>query len=201
MKLFEEYLLRHKIVNVPLVHHCSNGTLLFKFDNSSQFGTNWFLLEIQWVEDDHHPGKYFIKTSIPCHNGYSKGIFFSTRSIEKKWHEYEDYILEWIKIFNEKNRVYPIQGQKEITISAWEMFVFMCDSWFSKQPENLRQKLFQSLDKGNSIAIRYSNYQDVAIFLSVHHPDVMRAWKYEVLAHVQNSACWLANLIENKIDK
>lgn len=196
MRLFEEYLLRHKIIDVPLVHHCANGTLLLESTDPSQWESRWVLVSIRWIEDDHHPGQYLIEMKVPVHDGYAKGSFFARRrAIEKKWQEYEDYILEWTRILT---GVRPIRGQREVTMSAWEMFTFMSDSWFIKQPAQLKQKLFQSLDKENSIATRYSNYQDVAIFLSTHHPAVMRAWKYEVLAHVQNRADWLANLIENK---
>jgi len=197
MRLFEEYLLRHKITDVPLVHHCANGTLLLESTDLT-WDSRWILVTIQWVEDDHHPGQYQISMSIPIHDGYAKSSFFSRgRVIEKKWQDYEDYILEWTQAIQ---GVRPIRGQREITMSAWEMFTFMCDSWFIKQPTQLKQKLFQSLDKENSIATRYSNYQDVAIFLSTHHPAVMRAWKYEVLAHVQNRADWLARLIEKKYE-
>lgn len=196
MRLFEEYFQRHKITDVPLVHHCASGTLFFESTDSCQWQSRWVLLSIQWVEDNHHPGQYHIKMSVPVYDGYAKGNFFMQRRIiEKKWQDYEEFILDWVKTVN---GLKPIRGQKEVTLAAWEMFVFMCDNWFIKQSSQLKQKLFQSLDKENSITTRYSNYQDVAIFLATHHPAVLRAWKYEVLAHTQNRADWLAHLIENK---
>lgn len=198
MRPFEEYFLRYKIVDVPLVHHCANGTLLLESTDPFQWESRWILISIRWIEDDHHPGTYLIEISDPIHDGYASGKFFNKRrKIEKEWHEYEDFIFDWTKGVS---GVKPIRGQREITMACWEMFTFMCDSWFIKQPSIWKQKLFQSLDKDNSIETRYSNYQDVAIFLSTHHPAVMRAWKYEVLALVQNRADWLAHLIENKYE-
>lgn len=196
MRIFEEYFQRHKIIDVPLVHHCSNGTLLLEADKQNpDWNSRWVLLTIKWVEDNHHPGEYLIELQTPNHDCINK--FFTTTQVTKKWQEYEDFILQW---GSSLDGLRPITNSREILITAWEMFIFMYDSWFTKQPATLKNKLFQSLDKENTLETRYSNYQDVAIFLATHHPAVMRIWKYEVLARVQNCANWLAHLIENKYE-
>lgn len=196
MRLFEEYFQRHKITDVPLVHHCANGTLLLESESkNSDWNSRWVLLTIRWNEDSHHPGEYLIDLNIPNHDCGNR-LFTSTQVI-KKWQEYEDFMLNWGSTLK---GLRPIINPKEILITAWEMFIFMYDSWFIKQPTTLKSKLFQSLDKENTLETRYSNYQDVAIFLTTHQPAVMRVWKYEVLARVQNCASWLARLIENNYE-
>lgn len=226
MRLFEEYLARHNL-DVPLVHHCANGTLLLESTTRPKNGmwsSRWILVSIKWIDEDHHPGYYRIEMNIPVYNGYSKGTLFTKQlKVEKKWQEYESFFLNWA---GSLTGMRSISDKMENILTAWEMFVFICDEWFSSQygnlsgrearrgvylnsdqiqaridhcPTILKQKLFQSLDKENSISTRYSNYQDVAIFLSTHHPAVMQAW-HEVLASLQNRADWLACLIEKNYE-
>lgn len=203
MRLIEEYLARHNITNVPLAHHCSNGTLLLEASDEKLWNSRWILLSIEWVEDDFRPGKYKIEISTPVHDSYvedfcEKSLFLKQQKIVPshiKWQDYEDFIFEWVKSFKGFR---PIREQRDIVLTAWEMFVFMYDGWFIKQSSELKQKLFETLDKEIPYETRYSNYQDVAVFLSFHHPSVMRCWKYDVLAVVlQNHADWLAHLIED----
>lgn len=197
MKIFEEYFQRHDIIDVPLVRHCTNGSLILESFDSQIWKSKWVIFSIRWVDHDHRPGHYLMEINVPQHDGHETGEVFDQQvQIEKKWQEYEDFILDWSK--NIKG-VRPIKG-KEAIIFAWEMFVYVYDSWFLKQPESLKQKLFQSLDKDNSIQTRYSSYQDVAIFLSTHHPAVMRVWKYEILAKLQYDTDWLARLIERNYE-
>lgn len=194
MKIFEEYFQRHKITDVPLVHHCTNGALILESFNSQIWRSKWVVFSIRWIDHDHRPGHYLMEINVPVHDGYETGEVFDQQvHVEKKWQEYEDFILDWSKSVSELK---PVIG-REAVIFAWEMFVYVFDSWFLKQPNSLKQKLFQSLDKDNSIQTRYSNYQDVAIFLSTHHPAVMRVWKYEILSKLQHDADWLARLIES----
>ena len=197
MRLFEEYFKRHDIVDVPVVHHCAAGSLILRTTDPSLWKTRLLLVSIKWENHDHHPGQYIIDMNSPIHDGYLSETFFSKpSSIRKKWHEYEDFILDWCE--NLKG-VKPVRGQKEIVLAAWEIFVFSYDSWFLKQPHEIKQILYEGLDVEKSIDYRFKHYQDVAIFLSTHHPAVLRTWRYEVLARVQNYADWLADIIDNTL--
>lgn len=194
MRLFEEYFQRHGI-NVPVAHHCNAGALILRTNDASLWKNRWLLVTINWEDHPHHPGQYVIRMNSPVHDGYSKAsIFTKWPPVFKKWHEYEDFFLEWSARLKGAT---PVTGTKEVTLAAWEMFVFAYDSWFLRQPPEVKRSLFDSLDKDNSLEARYIAYQDVAVFLATHQPAVLRTWKYDVLGSVQYYSDWLARLIEN----
>lgn len=189
MKLFEEYLSRHNIIDIPLVHHCNHAFLLLKNDKS------WSLLSIDWLPHDRHPGHYVIKIQKPVYDGYLIGKLFTTAVYaEVKWNEYENYLLNQCSFFS---GLKPI-ASKNAVISAWEIFVYTHDSWFSKQNYQIKDKLFKSLDNELSFEERYSAYQDAAMLISTHQPAIMHSWKYELLLKLQNQAMWLEALINSK---
>jgi hypothetical protein len=196
MRLFEEYLQRHKITDVPMVHHCSVGTLVLRSVDPVLWKNKWAVVSIVWKVPDFRPGHYLIQINYPIHNGYLTATNFTKNiPIEKKWHEYEDFVLDWVSSLK---GLKPIVGSQEKLLTAWEMFVFVYDGWFVKQPADIKVKLFNTLNKENSIETRYLNYKDIVIFLSTHYPAVMRTWKYEFLGGMQTYADWLACLIEKK---
>lgn len=196
MRLFEEYFTRHNIADVPVVHHCTAGALILRTTDSSIWKNRWLLVTIRWEPHDHHPGQYRIDMNSPIHDGYaSDSIFTKWPSLHKKWHEYEDFFLEWSE---DLKAVEPVQGAKEVVLAAWEMFVFAYDSWFFRQPNDIKRMLFESLDKDRPVEYRHQHYQDVAIFLATHHPAVLRAWKYEVLGRVVDYADWLAKIVKSQ---
>lgn len=196
MRLYEEYFNRHLIVDVPVAHHCAVGSLILRTTDSSIWKSRWILVSIRWESHDHHPGQYQIGINYPIHDGYlHEQLFTQLPSVTKKWHEYEDFFLEWS---GNLKAVVPVYGPYEIVLAAWEMFVFSYDSWFIKQPFEIKQSLFEGLNKENSVHLRYQHYQDVVIFLSTYHPAVLRAWKYEVLSRVQNYADWLVEIVDKQ---
>lgn len=196
MRLFEEYFQRHKIDDVLVAHHCSTGALILRTTDSALWKNRWLLVTIRWADHDHHPGEYHIDMNSPVHDGFTtETIFTKWPTTKKKWHEYEDFLLGWAE---KLKGVKPVRGVRNITLAAWEMFVFSYDSWFCRQPFEIKRMLFESLDKDKSADYRYQHYQDVAIFLATHHPAVLRAWKYEVLARVQNYADWLAVIVDKQ---
>lgn len=203
MRLHEEYFMRHGITDVPVVQHCSAGSLILQPTDVSRdrFSSQWILLSIRWKDDDHHPGKYHISIDCPIHDGYQKdqlftavGLGFCHSPIILKWDLYENFLLDLVSNLP----AIPVVGDQEVVMATWEMFVFSHDSWFLKQPYSIKKSLFESLDKENPIQLRYQNYQDVALFISTHHPAILRSWKYEVLARVQNYANWLAAIVNTQ---
>lgn len=189
MRIFEEYLKRHNI-DVPIVRHCSIGTLILRGDN------RWAIMSIKWEHHDYHPGQYQIHINSPIHDGYMNEILFTKNSpIYKKWDEYENFFLKWDENYP---RLKPIADPKEVVLAAWEMFVFSCDSWFSKKDFKIKQLLFESLDKDNSLDLRYDKYQEMINYISDEYPLMFRIWKNEVLARTQNYSFWLAAAL-NKI--
>lgn len=196
MRPIEEYFARHGITDAPVAHHSESGALVLRTCDRQLWRNRWILVKIKWEDHPHHPGQYIVEMNSPVHDGYAKNqLFTHWPPIYKKWHEYEDFFLDWV---NGLQGVVPVRGVKEVTLAAWEMFVFTHDGWFLKQQPDTKRILFESLDKENSLEIRYARYQDVALFLSLHHPAILRSWKYEVLASVQDYSDWLARLVEDK---
>ena len=188
MRIFEEYLKRNDI-DVPIVHHCNIGTLILRGDN------RWSLMNIKWQHHEYHPGQYEITIDSPIHDGHVSNVFFTkNRPILKKWDEYEDFFLNWGK---NHPTLKPVFEVKEVMLSAWEIFVFSFDSWFSKKPE-FTNLLFESLDKDNPVDLRYKKQQELINLISVEYPNIFKIWRYEVLIRTQNYAFWLATLL-NKI--
>jgi hypothetical protein len=198
MRLHEEYLNRHKIHDIPIVNHCTEGAVILQTIDPELWQNRWVLVTIKWVEHPQHPGSYNIEFCVPVHNGESKGKLFSRLpTAEKEWDEYEEFILDWAS--NLKG-VKPVVGHRQIVLAAWEMFVYCYDGWFRQQGSELKELLFKSLDEDFSIDARYVGYQQVLMHLSSHHPSVLKAWKYEVLSQVQCYADWLVKLLERRCD-
>ena len=196
MRLYEEYLNRHSITDVLVAKHCDSGSLILRTTDASIWTSRWLLLSIHWENHDHHPGQYKIDMSYPIHNGYVYEIFFDQYpTITKKWHEYEEHLINWATHI--KGAV-PVVDSIDITLAAWEMFVFSYDSWFSKQaPNDIKKSLFESINKNKPISYRHESYQDVLFYISKEHPSVMRFWKCEFLNRLYNYSYWLAELIKN----
>lgn len=195
MKLYEEYFKRHNIVGVPIVRHCPQGAVLLRTNDSNRWKSRWLLVSFRWQDDNTHPGKYEIDFFTPIHDGYVKGSAFAKwPTTYKHWDEYEDFFLKWIA---DLRGVSPVRGEEAI-ISAWEMFVHVYDSWFRRQSDELKEKLFESLYKQRTLKSRYMSYQEVLIYLSTHHPGILRVWKYEFCAPLQHYSNWLVSLIEDK---
>lgn len=191
MRLFEEYLNRHNIV-VPIIHHCNSGVVLLQSTDLSIQKNRWLIITIEWFQHEVRPGWYNISISSPIHNGFLSGdLFVNTPPIQKKWDEYEDYIFE---LRQSLKSVVPIQGSQEITLAAWEIFACVYDGWFVKQPFEIKQSLFESLDKEKSIEHRHEHYCEVLMFLSTHYLVVARTWKYDVLAKFHNYSDWFVKL-------
>lgn len=196
MRLQEEYFNRHKLVGVPLVEHSSHGALLLRTFDPDVWQSRWILLSIEWNDNQYHPGHYQVDFNMPIHDGHIKGRLFSRLFPTKlAWDEYEDFFLNWSRQLKSTR---PVSGSREVVLCAWEMFVYCYDSWFLKQQSELKEMLFDSLDMDRTLSARYISYQDTLIQLSTHHPAVLKAWKYEVLAQVQHYSDWLVKLVESQ---
>lgn len=189
MRLFEEYFQRHKI-DVPVAHHCLAGSLVLH-TVPEKWNCRWAILSIKWVDDPYHPGKYVIQLSTPIHNSQDGNYFEDRPEIIKKWHQYEDFILDWCHIA----QGIPAQNFREATLITWEMFVYSHDRWFQEHSD-LQAGLFDSLDNENPK--RYESYQNVAMMLSKQYPAVFERWKKEFLAKIQYYSEWLVRLITQR---
>lgn len=195
MRIYEEYLSRHNI-DIPFVQYCTNGSLILK-TNASRSDWKYQIVSIKWQRHDHRPGQYAIELIEPVHDGYKFDVNFTNIQfpseltlIQKKWDEYEDFILEWVMQLKD---VDPIVEDDESLMALWEMFVYVHDSWFFKQPSDIKKVLYKSLDAENPDRIKYFN--DIMYYLANHHQNILRTWRFEFYFRLQNYANWLAKLI------
>lgn len=190
MRLFEEYFRRHNI-SLPVAHHCKFGSLVLRTDNT--WTSRWAIVTIAWEDHPYRPGQYVICMDSPVHDGYVTGDYFTGRNpITKKWHEYEDFFLDWSKSLTGAK---PMTGD-QIWTSIWEMFVYSHDGWFNLQPPGIQNTLFESLDEDNTQEARHVAYQTVASHLSRNHPAVFDCWKKKFIVKTQYYSDWLARLVE-----
>lgn len=209
MRLYEEYLKRHNIDDVPLVHHVNNSCIVFKTTDykiwhellsmDSLSSSNFILpsagiVYIKWIHNDHHPGHYEVSLHHQIHDGYINDQIFSNKVISNlKWHEYESFIHNFMRIFK---KTHLIKDKDEAFILCWEMFVASYDSWFSKQGGDIKYMLFQTLDEELQISTRLDLIAEILKKLAYNASGVFRNWKYEVLNKVQHFAEWFVELID-----
>jgi hypothetical protein len=200
MRLYEEYFRRHSILDVPIVHHCFSGSLILKTTDHSVWQSNWVVVSINWIKDDHHPGHYCITTKIPIHNGFLNennrynNFFIFPSYVNKNSDEYEDFFFDWC---DNLKSVIPITDSEELILSIWEMFVFCHDDFFVKQSKQIKIILFESLDKNNSMHDRNESRKKIIDFISTNYPKTLRIWNYEFLVCAENYSYWLADLVNN----
>jgi len=194
MFLFEEYFNRHQISDVPLVRHCEKGSLILRTSDFNYWKEKWGILKIDWEDHDHHPGQYLISIEFPIHDGYlSNSMFNQLPPVRKKWHEYENYFIEWSKTLSCVSC--PVSDEIDVSLTAWEMFVYVYDGWFSKQSFEMKDILFESLDCERSHDDRYKKYQETVLLLSKNNPNILKSWKYDFLFRLKNYSNWLAVLV------
>lgn len=194
MKLYEEYLARHRL-EVPVISHCTTGSVFLR---TGMMAFPYSFLKIFWVENSRGPGNYVITHVHPIRDGfYEKGqIFERISSVNLYWDQYEDYLLEWAD--NCVGR--PVRSDVSF-FAAWEMFVYIFDSWFKNQPQILKTVLFETLDEDNSHNVRMQSYKEICNYMAVHTPAILKVWREEILIWVGCYSGWLSRLIEEKCSK
>ena len=206
MRLYEEYFRRYKLEHVPMVRHDPVGALILCTQETQHWTrdalywkSKWIIVTIKWVDGGIHPGTYAIDFHHPIHNGYAKGQLFHKQTAEElEWDEYEDYFINYAK----SGHVVPgipaaIEGERQVVLTAWEVFVYIYDGWFATQTSELREYVDRALDTDLTLNDRYAGYQSCLMYLMTRHPSVLKAWKYEVLLLVQQYSEWLATLVRN----
>lgn len=197
MRLAEEYLLRNSSC-VPLVNHAHHGSVLLVRPEVRN-ATRWLLCVFDWEDDDSHPGTYLLNNFHPIHDSYQDGKLFIPKHspIRLEWDEYEDYFLRnWLP---EARGYTAVRGShRDVVLAAWEMFLYCYDSWFVRQSHSLKELVYKSIDTELPFADRYLGYQDTLVYLTTHFPQILKAWKYNVLCYFQNYSDWLAKLVEQE---
>jgi hypothetical protein len=191
MKLHEEYIARHGL-KMPMINHCARGSLFFHPPDPTIYPYSF--LKIFWLENSRGPGSYAITHISPVHNGfYEEGKILNIISSKNLyWDQYEDYFINLIT--NPIGR--PISSVNSL-FAAWEMFVYIFDSWFKNQSQSIKSVLFHTLDKDNSYDIRIQNYNLICSYMAIHSPTILKLWKEEILIWVSCYSDWLFDFFES----
>jgi len=197
MKLYEEYLARHGL-KIPVVNHCTNGSVFLQRDRTSKY--NYSFLKIFWVENPRGPGNYVITHLCPIRDGFHQQghIFDRISSVNVYWDQYEDYLLDWIATNIQLEKTMQPVPSERCLFAAWEMFVYIFDSWFNNQPQSIKTVLFDTLDEDNSHGFRTQSYKEICNYMSVNTPAILKIWREEILIWVGFYSGWLSKLIEIK---
>jgi hypothetical protein len=196
MRLSEEYFQRHAITGVPLVRYEDTGAVILRMRDPTYWQSSWLLVTTRWTDGGVHPGKYVVEFYSPIHNGYiGQHLFKKCNAKAVEWDEYEDYFLNWSRAVAGDRMPSAVRAGKDVTLTAWEMFVYIYDGWFARQESELRHFVDRCLDTDLPPAVRYAGYQNCVIYLTARYPSVLKAWKCEVLALVQHYSGWLAGLV------
>ena len=210
MRLYEEYLQRHGIVDVPLVHHSSFTTIFLNlnsdfdlrnpsiwesFYSTSDVRTGF--LEIVWNKAEGRPGRYKIGFYYISHDSYYNGVIkFKYQGItELLWDEYESFMFSLV---NSLNTSCLFLTENKAILANWELFVHGCDYFFSQQNGDIKYLLFHSLDKENSEVDRLGYIHEVLRKIYNFQPLLVRCWEEEFLNRVHSQSEWLTKLIESK---
>jgi hypothetical protein len=210
MRIYEEYLKRHQIDDVPMAHHAGQSCFFFT-SNNRQFWCELLnidglfytpaggIIQFKWIGNDHHPGSYDVTMHYQIHDGHKHDKIFANYTIATiKWHEYENFVFSFTQKFKNAQ---IIKEENNIINALWEMFVASYDGWFYKQNGDIKYLLFQSLDDEQSKDTRIMYIQEIMKKISYSSPNILRNWKYEVLNRIQYRADWLADLIESHAKK
>lgn len=209
MRLYEEYFRRHKISDVPLIHHNHRTSIAFKTRNQNAWDDilgqpirtvvshvpSAAILEVKWNHSDHHPGQYEGTVHIQNPDGHLKDKMFISYQVSNiKWSEYESFMYYFSK---KLNKVEIAKTQDECFLIGWEMFVSCYDSYLNRQSGDFKYLLFQSLDDENSIDTRLDFITEILRRFSETNANLLRNWRYEVLNKVHSHADWYVNIIES----
>lgn len=195
MHIHEEYAARHTL-EVPIVKHYPTGYLFIKNLETD----DWVVFSHQWQEVPHRPGNYSLRDWSPayCHSKSSKDQYLRVRSFDDKmrWHEFEPYILKWVErtrqeVKNRQCRI--ISSKEEITLSAWEMFVFAKNDYFAGLKSPLvGDLLFGTLNVSLTLKERHQKYEQLIAKLD---GALFETWKKDLQTYLDNYSHWLVELI------
>lgn len=209
MRLYEEYMQRHGMKDLPVVRHAQFNILYVERTQVKspceltwrhmdimwqKTGAQSGFFETQWCRSDSRPGRYLVSFSyfLPdsCQNNALKIKHYNYQ--ELPWDKYEQFMMSVVQQLD-LGQVY--WEQRQLQLRAWEMFVAACDSFFSSQSGDVKYLLFHSLDQENSEDTRMAYLREVLKKISNGSPQLVRCWNDEIYQRLQNQSAWLVDLI------
>lgn len=204
MKLFQEYSRRHNI-KCPYVHH-GNGFCVIRNYDGKKNTSRWLFVDVNWSTEDVNPGMFTFKILYPLRdsgyksiNSYNLPNYFTPNLVLNwKWSEHNENMLSWVKNLQYQNssNLELITDKNLAYLNAWEVFVFMHDSWLVGQNHEIKNLIFESLNKDSSNDYRMSICKDLCAIFTKQNPKLMYNWTEAVLKYYFNYSDWLVDLIK-----
>lgn len=193
--LCQEYFQRHSL-EVPVVPHVVKTNVILHCKNPDKEEHRWRLLSICWRPQDYHPSFYEVNYLEALYNGFEKQKCFQDflRSDIWHWDCYEKNVLEIVKEIKKKKLL--AKKRSEQTLAAWEMFLYICDSWLAKNFSNDAIKLLEeSIRVGHPLKKRNFAFYKAENYLKQFN-DISYFW----FQRIKPIACntdndWMINLI------
>ncbi len=212
MRIYEEYLNRHSITDVPVIHHCQNAAFVVKFNDKESWhdfasvsedfvrnSTPFAVFQISWISANVRPGEYMLSLKSPIHDAFgSSGYFNNIFSERVKWHNYETAL---ISICDRLSGSLIYDQGLDLIMALWEMFVYSHDSWFCRQGGDIKYILYQTLDKDIQIAHRASCIQEMLRKLGNVNANLVKVWRNEYLCYTQTETMWFIRLVKQPCPK
>lgn len=198
--LYHEYIQRHHL-KLPLVSYSTKTNVILRQKTKRSEKPVWRILSLNWRPQDYHPSFFEVNYLEAIHNGFNNNKCFKDilRSDTWYWDQYEINLLNIIKEI--KNQEFFAQKTTENILAAWEMFVFLTDSYLAdKFDYDFFQLLEKSIYKSYSLRERKLAFKKVENLLEKKDPTIWDFWQHRIkpISCVANNQ-WLVHLINEKL--
>lgn len=190
MRLHEEYILRYGL-QVPIIQYDRHSVVLLHSKIRPVCGR---LLILEWHPGDNHPGYYEFHYQTPVHDSLGRSIFKSClRTSPVYWDQYE---LKLLSLLSEIREAFVVVPEREDVLAVWQMFLYVCDSFFAKKME---QDFFTLVEHSLSSEFDLEHRMhcfNIALDLVRHrYSPAFEVWKYEIMPLAETHSRWLEKLI------
>jgi len=223
MNIVEEYIVRNKLQQIPMIHHCLSGFVVARLvDVADKFEkniddsmdsmlakNNYVFISIKWNKSLNTPGSYFVQFISPCklkadfrnyvqHSDYiDKKLLFTI--ISNKHVEYDDYessMFLWLKSFAQSNKIWVVAKNKdEANFMLWESYVYMFDSYFLGFPKEIKSILCESLNSNNKKSTRITHMQKFIDFVEKDCRIISDIWNGDLNSILQEYSIWIESVV------
>jgi hypothetical protein len=196
--LHQEYLERNHYKR-PVVLYKQKTTVFLRsyYPKSGCFSNAWRVLTILWREQDRHPGFYEVAYSEVVHNGLENRNFLKQIQPSDIWYwdEYEKNLLKIVSSIKKDN--FYATPSIETTLSAWEVFLIMADSWLARNTDsNFIECVGKTINHQLPLDVRLKAHANAQIILKTIQGPANDLWFYQIQSMIKNQENeWLVKIL------